>query len=140
MLFRSRSLKVAMLYGLLFSGLVFLLSDLLCQRLYGSREAAEGMRLYALLIPMLYCDAITDAMTKGLGQQKLCVRNNILTSALDVALLYILLPKYGMQGYFASFLVTHLLNFTLSIRLLLRITGERIPASLPALGCAAVNL
>lgn len=132
-----RSLKVAMLYGLLFSGLVFLLSDLLCQRLYGSREAAEEMRLYALLIPMLYCDAVTDAMTKGLGQQKLCVRNNILTSALDVVLLYILLPKYGMQGYFASFLVTHLLNFTLSIRLLLRITGERIPASLPALGCAA---
>ena len=73
---------------------------------------------------MLYCDAIVDAMTKGLGQQKICVRYNIITSAMDVALLFILLPRYGMEGYFFSFLVTHLLNFLLSVRLLMKLTGK----------------
>ena len=86
---------------------------------------------------MLYCDAIVDAMTKGLGKQKICVRYNILTSLLDVIFLYILLPKYGLTGYFISFLVTHLLNFILSIRLLLKITGEHIPFYIPALSAAA---
>ena len=81
---------------------------------------------------MLYCDAITDAMTKGLGQQKACVRYNIITSSMDVAFLYILLPKYGMLGYFSSFLVTHLLNFMLSLRRLRRITGKVITLSMPA--------
>lgn len=91
------------------------------------------MKLYALLVPMLYCDAITDAMTKGLGQQKACVRYNILTSTMDVIFLYILLPKYGMDGYFLSFFVTHLINFILSLRRLLKITGETIPFYIPAL-------
>lgn len=132
-----RGLKMTLLYGLTFSGLMYLLADTLCLRFYGSPEAGRYLRLYAPLIPMLYCDAITDAMTKGLGQQKACVRYNILTSAMDVTFLYILLPKYGMDGYFVSFLVTHLVNFILSLRRLLRITGERLPAHVPMLALSA---
>lgn len=132
-----RSLWIAMLYGLSFSGLLFLTARPLCQRLYGIPEAGDALRLYAPLIPMLYCDAITDAMTKGLGQQKICVRYNILTSALDVLFLYLLLPRWGMEGYFVSFLITHLLNFILSLRRLLIITGEKIPLSLPLLAVSA---
>lgn len=132
-----RSLKVAMVYGIFFSGLMFLFSEKLCLRLYRSEEAGYFLKRYALLIPMLYCDSITDAMTKGLGQQKACVRYNILTSALDVVFLYILLPKYGMDGYFLSFLVTHMVNFLLSIRRLLMITGEKIPFFIPALAISA---
>lgn len=123
----QRSLKVAMLYGLLFAGLMYLLADGLCMGLYRSAEAGRYLRLYALVVPMLYCDALTDAMTKGLGQQRACVRYNILTSAMDVTFLYLLLPGYGMDGYFASFLVTHVINFILSLRRLLKITGVKLP-------------
>lgn len=132
-----RSLKVAMLYGIVFGGLIFLTGDSLCLRLYKSTDAAGFLKCYALLIPMLYCDAITDAMTKGLGQQKICVRYNILTSALDVALLFFLLPRFGMEGYFFSFLVTHLLNFILSLRRLMVITGEKLPLHVPLFSLAA---
>ena len=132
-----RNLKATMLYGLFFCGLEFLLAQNLCQRLYANEEAGAYLRLYALLIPILYCDAITDAMTKGLGQQTVCVRYNIFTSAMDVVLLFLLLPNYGMMGYYISFLVTHLLNFLLSLRRLLRITGVRIPFWVPALSTSA---
>ncbi len=128
----KKSLRVALLYSCLFAGLEFLLADSLCISLYKNTEAGSYLRLYALLIPMLYCDAITDAMTKGLGQQKACVRYNIITSAMDVILLFLLLPRYGMLGYFFSFFVTHLLNFILSLRRLLRITGISISPKAPA--------
>ena len=124
----KRSLRVAMLYGCLCGGLEFLLADHLCLRLYSSIEAAKYLRWFAILIPMLYCDMVTDAMTKGLGQQNACVRYNILTSLMDVVFLYILLPHYGMGGYFSSFLITHLLNFLLSLRRLSKIT--ELPLSL----------
>lgn len=127
----KRSLKISMLYGCFFCGLEFLLSWELCLWLYKSEEAGQYLQLYSLLIPMLYCDAITDAMTKGLGQQKACVRYNIITSAMDVLFLFILLPKYGMMGYFFSFLVTHLLNFALSLRRLFKIVGKVISPSIP---------
>ena len=133
-----KSLRIALLYGILFGGLEFLLADWLCMTLYREPQAAHALRLYSLLIPMLYCDAITDAMTKGLGQQKKCVRYNILTSALDVLFLWLLLPGYGMTGYFVSFAVTHAINFLLSLRLLLKITGEKIHFFTPALSFSAV--
>ncbi len=128
----KRSLKAAMLYGLFFCGLEFLTAEVLCLSLYGNAEAGQNLRLYALLIPMLYCDCITDAIIKGLGQQKISVRYNIFTSTLDVLFLFLLLPEYGMTGYFMSFLVTHLINFILSLRRLLKITGLHLPLSIPA--------
>ena len=134
-----RSLKVAMLYGILFCGLLYLLSDVLCLRLYSNAEAGAFLKLYSLLTPILYCDAITDAMIKGLGQQKKSVQYNILTSAMDVALLYLLLPKFGMTGYFFSFLITHLINFGLSLRRLLIITEEHISLRIPLL-CACATI
>ena len=135
----KRSLRVAMLYGFLCSGVMFLLADMLCVSLYHNAEAGRYLRRFAMLAPMLYCDAITDAMTKGLGQQRACVRYNIITSAMDVAFLYLLLPRYGMGGYFASFLVTHLLNFILSLRRLLKIAGKVVSWRVPILtGLAAI--
>lgn len=133
----KRSLKVSLLYGLVFGGLMILLAEPLCLKLYKSQEAGRYLKLYSLLVPMLYCDALTDAMTKGLGQQQACVRYNILSSAMDVAFLYLLLPKYGMDGYFVSFLITHLVNFLLSLRRLLKISGVSLPFSVPAFSLAA---
>ena len=132
-----RSLKITMIYGLMFGGMMFLLAEPLCFRLYHNADAAYYLKRYALLIPMLYCDAIIDSMTKGLGQQKVCVRYNILTSALDVWFLYILLPKYGMDGYFTSFLVTHLLNFGLSLHRLIKISKISIPLYIPLYSATA---
>jgi stage V sporulation protein B len=135
-----RGLKVTILYGCLFGGLEFLLSKKLCLWLYNNEDAGRYLQMYSLLIPMLYCDAITDAMTKGLGQQKACVHYNIITSAMDVVLLFILLPNYGMLGYFFSFTVTHLLNFALSLRRLLKIAGKVLSPSLPVLsGIATIS-
>ena len=134
----KKSLRVALVYGIFFGGMIFLLAEELCLWLYKSAEATVYLRLYSLLIPILYCDAITDAMVKGLGQQKVCVRYNIITSAMDVAFLYLLLPGYGMHGYYFSFLITHLVNFCLSFRRLLKITIRRIPFHIPALTAASV--
>lgn len=136
----KKSLRVGLLYGCVCGGLMFLLSQTLCSALYDSSTAGNYLRCYSVMVPMLYCDAITDAMTKGLGQQKACVRYNIITSLLDVVFLYLLLPKFGMDGYFASFLVTHLINFLLSLRRLIKITGIRLPFHVPALCCSAVLL
>lgn len=135
-----RGLWSAMVYGMFFGGLVFLLAQPLCIRLYRNAQAGQSLRVYAVMIPFLYCDAITDAMTKGLGQQRICVRYNIITSFLDVVFLFILLPVYGMKGYFISFLATHLLNFVLSMRRLCIITGFRVPFAAPALAASACLL
>ena len=129
----KRSLRVALIYGCIFGAMEFLVARELCGKLYGDPDVGTVLRLYALLIPILYCDAITDAMIKGLGQQKSSVRYNILTSSMDVLFLFLLLPRFGMNGYFFSFLVTHLINFGLSIRRLSKIVGNVISLKTPLL-------
>ena len=133
-----RSLRLALFYGIACGGVLFLLAEPLCILLYRSGEAGEYLRWFALLAPMLYCDAVVDAMNKGLGQQTVCVRFNILTSVMDVLGLYFLLPVWGIRGYFVSFFVSHAVNAVLSLGLLLKITGLRIPLHVPWLSVGAM--
>lgn len=121
-----RTLRVACVYGIFCGGILYLWADDLCLRLYDSKEAGAFLRLYALLIPMLYCDLVIDAMNKGLGKQKVCVRYNIFTALLDIAGLYVLLPQWGMTGYFISFFISHAVNAALSLRLLLKTAALRL--------------
>ena len=129
----KKSLRVALLYGTLCGGILFLCANELGMALYKSADAGKYLRWFSLLAIMLYSDLITDAMIKGLGQQKASVRYNILTNIMDVAFLYVLLPNYGIGGYFISFLVTHVINFLLSIQRLLKISCVRISPHIPIL-------
>ena len=78
-------------------------------------------------------NTIPEARIKGMGQQVYCVKVNTLTSFLDVVFLFLLLPRYGITGYFISFLVTHAINFYLSIRKLLQLANAAPPLSFLAL-------
>ena len=127
----QRSLKITLLYGLFISGLLYLFAENLCTAFYDSKDAGIYLKKYALLAPMLYCDIIVDSMIKGLGKQKRSVFYNILTSTIDVAMLFVLLPDYGMDGYFLSFLISHVINFILSLTLLLKISQSTITVQIP---------
>ena len=129
----KRSLRVVLIYSCIFCGLLYLTAKPLCLKLYNNQDAGRYLSLYAMLAPMLYCDAIIDAMNKGLGQQKICVRYNILTAAMDVLFLFLLLPKFGMDGYFFSFVISHLINFILSLRLLLKTAALKILWRMPVI-------
>ena len=140
----KQSLRIALLFGTVCSCILYLAAEPLCMKLYSSTDAGRYLRWFAPLAIMLYCDAVTDAMIKGLGEQKASVRYNICTNFMDVVLLYLLLPQLGIVGYFISFTVTHVINFFLSLRRLLKITEIRIHISIPVrailAGCAAVYL
>ena len=118
-----RGLRVAWLFGLAAGGTIFAFARPLGELLYHSDAAGACLRLYAPLVPILYLDIVVDAMCKGLGQQSANARYNLLTNLLDVALLWLLLPRFGMGGYYFSFAASHLVNFALSLRRL----GRSVP-------------
>lgn len=134
-----RGLRVSLLFSLCAAGVLSAGADTLGELLYREEGVGPALRLYAPLIPLLYTDAIVDAICKGLGQQSANARYNLLTSFLDVSFLWLLLPQYGLRGYYFSFTVTHLINFCLSLRRLLLVSGARMKLgpSLRAILCAA---
>lgn len=117
-----RCLRTTLLFSCAVAGALLCAAAPLGSLLYRSDDAGRYLLLFAPLVPMLYLDAIVDGMLKGLGQQAYCVRCNTVTSLLDVALLLVLLPRYGLGGYFFSFTLSHAVNFFLSIARLVRMT------------------
>lgn len=134
-----RSLRTALLYGLAVGSVLFSLARPLGELLYHEPDAGTYLRLYAPLVPLLYTDIVTDAVCKGLGHQDANARYNLLTSFLDVAFLWYLLPRLGLGGYFFSFAVTHLVNFLLSFRRLVLVSGIRMELS-PVLRAAVCTV
>lgn len=118
--------EVCLHRGILFSaiiaGLLYVLAEPFGVLLYKSHAAGRYLRLFAPLVPILYLDCIVDGMHKGLGQQVYCVRVNTLTNLLDVIGLFLLLPRWGIGGYFFTYTITHCINFFLSFRRLLQIS------------------
>ncbi len=123
----DKCLRLSLLYACCIAGGLYCLSGRLGQLIYDSPDVGLYLRLFAPLVLILYLDAIVDGMNKGLGQQVVCVRYNTFTSLMDVVLLFLLLPKYGIGGYYFSFTVTHLINFYLSARRLVRTAHYQLP-------------
>ena len=130
-----QGLRISWLFGVCAGGALFVSARPLAQLLFQSEAAGACLRLYAPLVPILYLDGVVDAMCKGLGQQSANARYNLLTSWLDVVFLWLLLPQWGMGGYYFSFAATHLLNFALSLRRLVKTARLRF-SPFPALGAA----
>ncbi len=111
-----------MIFAAAVAGVLWLIADPLAKKLYDSAEAGIYLRQFAPLVLLLYLDSITDGMLKGLLQQVYTARYNTITSVLDVVFLFVLLPKWGLGGYFATFTITHAINFYLSISRLFRVS------------------
>lgn len=120
-------LRMGLLYAGVVAGLLFVLGRPLGMLIYGSSDVGTYLRIFAPMVLMLYMDCIVDGMHKGMGQQVYCVKVNTFTSFLDVVFLFLLLPRFGITGYFISFLVTHAINFYLSIRKLLQLANAAPP-------------
>ena len=132
-----RSLRVSLLFGLAAGGFLFVWAGALGEILYENDAVGVYLRLYAPFVPILYMDSVVDAMCKGLGQQNANVRYNILTTLLDVVLLWGLLPRLGMSGYYFSFALSHLVNFALSLRRLLKVSEIGLSLGTPLRGMLA---
>lgn len=123
----DKCLRMGLLFAAAVSGAIYCMAGPLGWSLYHSADAGYYLRVFTPLIFILYMDTIVDGMHKGLGQQIHCVRYNTFTSLLDVVLLFFLLPRFGIAGYFFSFTATHAVNFYLSIARLVKFTGYAPP-------------
>ena len=119
-------LRMGLLFALCVACVMGALSEGLGQLLYQNAACGQYLLVFAPSVGMLYMDAMVDGMLKGFGEQTACVRYNTVTSLLDVALLYSFLPRFGLAAYVLTFYLTHGINFWLSIRRLMRVTGYRM--------------
>ena len=117
--------------GLRFSAictaLFIALGDSLGMALYGSAEAGLYIQLFALIVPVMYLDMLTDGCLKGLGEMMFCMYVNIADAGLSALLVWLMLPKWGLSAYIFVICFTEIFNFALSLWRLRAKSGVSIP-------------
>lgn len=122
----SRVWSLALLFSIGVAGILICFSGELGEALYPSTDTGHYIRILAPLIPIMYIDTATDAMMKGLGEQVYSMKINIFDALISVILVWLLVPKYGINGYIFTIYFSELFNTVLSISHLLSINRTRV--------------
>ena len=118
----SRVWSLALFFSIGVAGILICFSSEFGDLLYPNTQTGRYIRLLAPLIPIMYIDTATDAMLKGLGEQVFSMNVNVMDALISVFLVWILIPKYGINGYIITIYISECFNTVLSITRLLCVT------------------
>ena len=92
---------------------------------------APGVYISVLapVIPLMYLDSVVDGMLKGLNEQLSYLSYNIIDSVMRVGLILALLPILGLNGLIVVIFASEILNSTLSIARLMKVTHLKMKFS-----------
>lgn len=119
-------------YGLTLSFVIpitaifLLLGPTLGEIIYNSYECGIYITMLSPIVPLMYLDAVTDGILKGLNEQLSYFTYNLIDSIVRVGLTFLLIPIYGIRGLVIVIFVSEILNTTLSVARLIKITQMRI--------------
>ncbi len=122
----GRVWSLSMIFSIGVAGILICFSHEIGEALYPSTQAGYYIRILAPLIPIMYVDTATDAMMKGLGEQVYSMKINIADAFISVILVWLLVPKYGIDGYIFTVYFSECFNTIFSISHLLSLERPRI--------------
>lgn len=121
-----RVVRDCLLLAIPAAAVYLLFADALGEAIYHSASVSRVLAILAPLVPLMYFDAVADGILKGMGQQNWVLKLNIADCLVRVALVYLLIPRFGFAGFMALMYVSNILNPVLSIRRCLRLSGLRL--------------
>lgn len=122
----SKVMKTVLIYSIGAAGIMTCLANELGFVLFPMSDSARFILMISPLVPVMYLDTSVDSILKGLGYQFYTMVVNIVDASLSVLLVWLLLPKMGINGYIVTVYFTEIVNATLSITKLLCVTGTGV--------------
>ncbi len=122
----TRIFKTTLIFSICVFGIFFTFSDSLSYQIYNSYDTSKYIMIIAPLVILMYIDTIVDSMLKGLNQQVAVMKCNILDLFVSIFFIYFLLPIFGVNGYIIVLYISEVLNTTISINQLIKISKSKI--------------
>lgn len=119
----SKVFKFTLLIAVFASGLFIIFSNELGMELYNNPQVGVIMRILAPLIPLMYLDRVVDGSLNALNQQMSTLKYNLIDMSVRIFLILFLIPKKGIEGFIIVLFVSTILNSSLSINRLLKVTN-----------------
>ncbi len=119
----TRIIRFCFLFSIPISVMFFFFANDISMLLYGNIQAGYFLKLLAPSIPLFYLDMVVDGMLKGLNEQLHYLTYNIVDSVIRVTLLFFATPIFGINAVIVIMYISAILNCTLSVERLLKITN-----------------
>lgn len=100
--------KTGMFFGFLAFTVFFIFAEELSSAVYGTKDASEYIKIFAILCPVMVIDSLSNGMLGGLGEQRKLLQYGLSDTALRLIMIYFLLPYWGDS---IIILMTFLSNF-----------------------------
>lgn len=121
-----KAFEISFYFSILVSGIFTVFGRDLGMVLYNNASVGFYIALLAPILTLTYLDSVVDAILKGLNQQLCYFTYNLIDSIMRIILIFVLVPKMGISGIIVIIFISEILNSTLSILKLLKITELKI--------------
>ncbi|TDT50928.1 stage V sporulation protein B [Fonticella tunisiensis] len=114
------AVRVASLTAFSSTAILLSMPERIGEFFFKDSSVGELLRILAPGIPIAYIGMISGAILNGLGKQTKILLNSIITSIVDLMLIYIFIgiPSLNIKGYAVTFICTSLLGIVLNYRVI----------------------
>lgn len=122
----GRVFQITFFFSILVTGMFIFLGPDLSLIIYNDLSPGIYISVLAPILPLMYLDSVVDGMLKGLNEQLSYLTYNLIDSIMRVCLTYLLLPIFGLNGVIIVIFASEILNSTLSIAKLMKVTNLKM--------------
>lgn len=122
----GKAIRTALAFGLFFAVIFFRYGEDWGNTFYRSVDSGKYLQVLSPIVPLIYLDVVVDSLLKGLDEQLNSMKYNFTDSLIRVLLILCLLGKFGMKSYVCILFFSTILNASLSLHRLLKVTTVRL--------------
>lgn len=119
-------LRYTCIIGIFIVGIFMTFSYELGIVIYKDEQVGQMLRQMSFLCPFMCIEMVVVGILQGLGEQVSSLRYSVSDCLIRVALVYLLIPVQGVQGFVVMVVVSNLFTSLLNLRRLLKITRIRL--------------
>ncbi len=116
----SVSIKYSLILGIFSTGFFLFFGLPLGLSVFHIKEAGAYLMILAWLCPFLYTATTLSSIINGLGKAHLTFLNSVVGLSFRIILLALIIPQYGIYGYFISVLISQLLITALDVAIVVK--------------------
>ncbi|HIZ56426.1 MAG TPA: polysaccharide biosynthesis protein [Firmicutes bacterium] len=90
--------------------------------IYQDAQVGQMLRALSFICPFMYIEMVIGGILNALDEQVSTMAYNVTDSVLRIALIWILVPRAGMEGFLFIIILSNLFTAVLKLRRLLKIT------------------
>ena len=111
----ARIYRFTVFFSFLVLCVLFIFADELSLFVYGVPKSAPTLRMLSLLCPIMFIDSVSCGILNGLGKQSSLLKYSISDSVLRLAMIYILIPKFGINALIFIIIASNIYTFSLTV-------------------------